>query len=174
MRTTVTDQFLWDLYNIGHATHELMRFVLNPNAIKWMPGPKNPVFEKYRKEKGAREFAKLIYYLKRKNYIRMKSLEGKKAVMLTKTGIDKVLQASFTLEKKQSRKDGKWIMLIFDMPAKYKKGRQLMRGILRNLGYKVLQHSVWVCPYDVSEKTEQLLQLHDLERYVKIFLIEKL
>jgi len=47
-----------------------------------------------------------------------------------------------------------------------------MRSILQNLGYKMFQKSVWITPYDVSEKTEKLLQLHYLDNYVKIFLIE--
>ena len=65
-------------------------------------------------------------------------------------------------------------MLIFDIPTKHKKARILLRSILYNLGYKLFQKSVWITPYDVSEKTEKLLQLHSLDGYVKIFLIEEI
>jgi CRISPR-associated endonuclease Cas2 len=65
-------------------------------------------------------------------------------------------------------------MLIFDLPKKYNKSRDLLRSILRNLGYKLLQQSVWVTPYDVSEETEKLLENHSLETFVKIFLIEEI
>ena len=64
-------------------------------------------------------------------------------------------------------------MVMFDVPEKYRKSRNLLKRILINLGYKLLQQSVWVSPYDVSEKTEQLFQWHSLDQYVKIFIIEK-
>ena len=65
-------------------------------------------------------------------------------------------------------------MLIFDMPARNRKARNLLRSILQNLGYKMFQQSVWITPYDVSEKTESYLQMYSLDRYVKIFLIEEI
>ena len=82
------------------------------------------------KIKISRDFAKFIYYLKTKNYIKVKNLEGKKGIILTKEGIDKALKASFKMEEKEKRKDGKWTMLIFDMPSKNRKARTLMRSIL--------------------------------------------
>lgn len=174
MNVSITDKFLWEIYNMMHEAGEIMDFALNPRAIKFMPGHKNPIFAKYRKEKGAREFAKLIYYLKTRNYIKVKSLENKKGIMLTKEGIDKALKASFIIEGKEKRKDGKWTMLIFDVPEKYRKSRNLLRSILHNLGYKLFQQSVWITPYDVSEKTERLLQMYRLDVFVKIFLIEEI
>lgn len=38
----------------------------------------------------------------------------------------------------------------------------------------MFQQSVWITSYDVSEKTEKLMQLYSLDKYVKIFLIEKI
>ena len=114
------------------------------------------------------------YYLKTNGYIKVKSLENKQAIILTKEGISKALKASFVLEKSGKRKDGKWIMLIFDVPVAHKQGRNLLKSILINLGYKLFQQSVWISPYDVSEKTEKLLQLYSLDDYVKIFIIEEI
>src|SRR3989344_2746508 len=74
----------------------------------------------------------------------------------------------------QKRKDNKWIMVIFDIPQKQWKARNLLKSILHNLKYRKFQQSVWVTPYDVFEKTEQLLQYYSLEKYVRIFLIEEL
>ena len=74
----------------------------------------------------------------------------------------------------QKREDGKWIMIIFDIPQNHKKSRNLLRSILKNLGYEMFQHSVWITPYDVAEKTEELLQWYSFEKYVRMFLIEKM
>lgn len=175
MKINVTDKFLWDLYNVfseaGAAIDELFEYPTMRNSL---PGPKNLFFKKYQKERGARNFSKLIYYLKRKGYIKAQNLKNKKAFLLTKNGISKALMASFKIEKRSRRRDKKWIMIIFDIPQKDKKSRGLLRSVLINCGYKLLQQSVWISPFDVSEKTERILQTYALDKYVKIFLIEQL
>ena len=175
MKLPITDQFLWGLYKMLDETGDVLRYISRrPTMYNYLPGPKNPIFDKYRKDKGNEAFSKFIYHLKRKNYIKVKNLQGKQAIVITKSGIDKILKASFKIENKKKRKDGKWIMIIFDVPEKYRKSRALLRSILRNLGYKIFQQSVWITPYDVSEKTEKLLQFYSLDTYVKIFLIEEI
>ncbi len=176
MKISITDQFLWDMYSyLEEAVHTVSLGVGPRHSIlRMLPGNRNPFSEKYRTQMGSKEFAKLIYYLKRKNYIKVKSLEGKQGIMLTKEGISKAFKASFLCGKKEKRKDGKWIMLAFDIPQKHIKARWLLRSVMVNLGYKMFQQSIWVCPFNVSEKTEKLLQMYSLEKYVKIFLIEEL
>ncbi len=171
----ITDEFLWDVYNLLEKAGDVFRFITkSPTMANYLPTIKNPIFKKYKKDKDKRKFINLIYYLKIKGYIRIKSLGSKEAIMLTKKGISKALKASFKIGGRVKRKDGKWIMLIFDMPEKYRKSRDLLRSILHNLGYKMFQQSVWITSYDVSEKTEKLMQLYSLDKYVKIFLIEKI
>lgn len=177
MKLKITDKFLWEVYrNVVSPTEDVVNFLLTNKyrQINLLFGKENPVFKKYRKEKGAKEFAKLLYYLKTRNYIEIKNLENKKAIILTKEGFQKVLKASFIAGDKEKRRDGKWVMLIFDVPQRYKKSRDLLMDILDNLGYKMFQQSVWVTPYDVSNKTEKLLQFHSLEKFVKIFIVEEL
>ena len=101
-------------------------------------------------------------------------MKGNPTIILTKEGLSKALKASFEMEGKQKRKDGKWVMITFDVPEKWRKSRDLLRSILHNLGFKLFQQSVWVCPYDVSEKLETLLQMYNLDEFVKIFLIEEI
>lgn len=176
MKLPITDQFLWEMYNLIEKSRTAVDFVFSSTygKAKILRNYDNPIVDKYKKERGRKEFSKLIYYLKRKNYIKIQRLKSKKAIIITKEGISKALKASFFMLEKVKRKDGKWIMLIFDIPQAHKKARILMRSILVNLGYKMFQHSVWISPYDVSEKTEKLLQMHSLDNYVKIFLIEEI
>ena len=175
MKISITDEFILDVYKFLSNAKDVVNFSLQPATMRnFLPGPRNPIYKKYRSDKNKRKFDNLIYYLKRKGYIRSKNLENKKGIILTKRGINKALKASFVLERAKRRKDGKWVMLIFDMPAKNKRARNLLRSVLLNLGYKLFQQSVWISPYDISEKTEKLLQFYSLDNYVKIFLIEEL
>ncbi len=176
MRVPITEKFLWDLYKFIEKTDDIVDFILS-NKYKQMAiltGGENPIFRKYRQDMNKRAFDNLIYHLKKNNFIRSTNLDGKKGIIITKEGINKVFKASFKIEERNKRKDGKWIMIIFDVPEKYRKSRDLLRSILRNLGYKIFQQSAWISPYDVSEKTEKLLQMYSLDKYVKIFLIEEI
>lgn len=172
----ITDQFLWDIFNAMSKTEDALRFLLHPpRSFKHVALMiDSPTYQKYYKSLKPKDFAWLIYYLKKHNLIKVKSLEGKKGVVITKKGFSKILRTSFGVEKKKKRDDGKWIMLIFDLPKYHERSRRLLRSILKNLGYTLLQQSVWVCPFDVLEKTEMLLQSHSLEQYIRIFLIEEL
>ncbi len=177
IKTNITDQLLWDLYSFFEKAGDIVRpFVQRKRSYGEPFGFENPIFKRYRKMKNKRAFNNLIHYLKRNNFIRVKNLQGNQAVMLTKKGADKAMRARFKFEdsKKTKRRDGKWIMIIFDIPQRHQKARNLLRSVLQNMGYKMFQQSVWVTPYDVSEKTEELLQWYSLDNYVKVFLIEKL
>ncbi len=180
MKTRISDQLLWDLYEFLKPTINVADVLFTPQTTYQLRNriftERGKMYSRYKERINKQNFSKLIYYLKRKNYITVKNLEGKKAVMITKKGINKALMSYFkkadTVLKK--RADGKWIMIIFDIPRKYNKSRNLLRNVLQNLGYKLFLDSVWVTPYDVSEKTEQLLKFYSLDSYVKIFLIEKI
>ncbi len=173
MKITITDKFLWDVYNFLEESGNDFSFVFSgyPSMKKSLPG--DSIAKIYRNAKNRRKFNKLIHYAKSRGYIKVKNLENKKAVILTKEGIDKALKASFKLEKMVKREDGKWVMVIFDVPEKNRRSRDLLRSILNNLGFKLYQKSVWISPYDVSEKLEKALQIYDLDSFVKIFIIEE-
>ena len=177
MRISITDKFLWDVYKYLEKIGEVVGNIPKKRQDFYnLGGIKNPIFEKYRRDVNRRQFADFIRWLKSSNYIKVEQLKGKQAVMLTKKGIDRAIKAKFKIENYsfEKRKDGKWIMIIFDIPQKRNKSRNLLRSILKNLGYEMFQQSVWITPYDISEKTEELLQFYSLDEFVRIFLIEDL
>ena len=52
---------------------------------------------------------------------------------------------------KPKRWDGKWRLLIFDIPEYRKRTRNQVRTTLQGLGFHRLQDSVWVYPYDCED-----------------------
>jgi|SRR3989344_2031458 len=178
MKLPITDQFLWDIFNVTSRAEDALRFLVHPprtwGQVFW--DADDPIYRKYYKTLNSRKFRQLIYYLKKNNLIKIESLRGNHALMLTKKGLNKAVQAQFDIENDnmKKREDSRWVMLIFDVPEKYKKSRELLRRILYKLKYKMFQQSVWLSPYDVSERTEELLQEYSLDEFVKIFLIEEI
>ena len=55
-------------------------------------------------------------------------------------------------EKSKPKKwDGKWRVLIFDIPEKRKGLREKVRNTLLSIGFSRLQDSVWLYPYDCED-----------------------
>ncbi len=59
-------------------------------------------------------------------------------------------RADFKLIKPK-RWDHKWRMVIFDIPERKKRTRDQVREILTAAGFKRLQNSVWIYPYDCED-----------------------
>jgi len=53
--------------------------------------------------------------------------------------------------KQPKRWDGKWRVLIFDIPERRKRVREQIRRTLIMIGFVRLQDSVWIYPYDCED-----------------------
>lgn len=132
-------------------------------------------FYKYLKKKRKRkQFSQLINYLKKRGYIKIKQNGG---VLLTPSGKEKCLSFECKVignKKFKKRKDGKWIMAVFDIPEKVRKQRDHFRKSLLALGFKKFQRSIWVCPYDNLKELKDIISKNLLDEYIKIFIIEEI
>ena len=174
MKLPITDQILWSVFNFFKDVHQT-HGSLNPRSLKNVVSLEMAEIRRsIREKKDAKYFSQIIYYLKRKGYIHVEQLSGKRGILLTKKGDERILRIKKRLGLQPRRKDGKWQMIIFDVPETKKNLRDILRSTLRFLGYEYLQDSVWVCPYDVEKETEKFLQENSLDQYVRIFLIEEI
>ena len=175
MRIPITDQFLLDLYNLIEKIDETTESFVPPRTMKEVLYPDIYRLRRlYERKKAKRYFAQFIDYLSGKGYIKIKNLEQKQGIILTKKGAEKALKTKLRLEEKKKRSDGKFQMIIFDIPEKKRYLRDLLRENLQILGYKMLQKSIWVCPHDVLKETEKIIREYSLDQYVKLFLIEEI
>jgi hypothetical protein len=174
MKLPITDVFLWKLYALIEDVKGAYDLFAPPRSFFQIAYPDQVrLQEEYKRQKAKRSFSQFIGYLQQKGYIKVKALDGTRGIMLTLKGAKKVLETQRKLKEKKRRKDGKWIMLIFDIPEKRKKERDFLRDALMDLGYQMFQQSVWMCPYDVHAETEKAVRAYRVIPYVKIFLIEE-
>src|SRR3989344_7358317 len=61
------------------------------------------------------------------------------------------LDPSISSTGKPDKWDSKWRILIFDIPEKKRTTRTKIRWTLDHIGFKRLQASVWIYPYDCDE-----------------------
>jgi len=171
IKLPLTDKFLWELYKLGEslrlpAIPRTTREALSLDYFKFRQAWRQKERQKY--------FSQLVYHLKKLGLIEIDNLKGKKAMLLTPKGSERILRIQNKVGERTRRKDGKWQMIIFDIPEKKRRLRDFLRKTLLFLGYKMLQKSIWVCPYETEKETEEFLRKHLLDRYVKLFLIEEI
>lgn len=58
--------------------------------------------------------------------------------------------------------DGKWRIVMYDVPEEEKRKREYLRRKLVELGFKQLQRSVWVSPFDVLDDVKLLVEENNL------------
>jgi len=174
MKLPITDRFLWDLYKCFEEVNKTYDLLAPPASMyQYVYRDRIRLRREYERQKAKKTFGRFVQYLEDQGYIKTKALEGTKGIVLTPKGAERVLRVKRKLKEKKKRKDGKWIMIIFDIPEKQKKAREHLRDALVALGYEKLQQSVWVCPYDVYEETEEAVRSYRVIPYVKLFLIEE-
>ena len=174
MKLPITDKFLLDVYDYAEKLNKTFDIFAYKTIEEAYCPSLYDLRNQYKSQKSKQRFSQLIYRLKRNGYIEIKNLKQNKGVVLTKKGTEKILKAKLKIKTKQKRSDRKWQMIIFDIPEEKRYLRDLLRDNLRLLGYRILQQSIWVCPYNVFKETESFLRKYSIDPYVKLFLIEEI
>ncbi len=76
--------------------------------------------------------------------------------------------------KKPKRWDGKWRVLIFDIPETRKSQREKVRRTLASIGFLRLQDSVWIYPYDCEELITLLKADFEIGKNLLYMIVEAL
>lgn len=88
----------------------------------------------------------------------------KRRVLKQKVGRDK--------KTAKERWDGRWRLITFDIPVKEHRKRDLMKVLLIEFNFYILQHSVYVCPNNIAEEFWELLVEYDLDKFCKAMVVE--
>lgn len=173
MKAPFTDRFLLITFNLIQEVDRAYDFFA-PRSFHQAICPELFKLKRdYARKREEKRFNRLIYYLKQKGYIKVSDMRQTPAVLLTPKGARQALQAKLKLTGKKQRDDKKWIMAAFDIPENKRAFRDMLRDALLDLGYQKLQASVWVCPYDTFEATQEFIRMYRLDPFVRLFLIEE-
>lgn len=132
-----------------------------------------PIMERYYKgydkRQKEREYQRLISYMKRQNLLKSEPRAGN-GLVLTDKGRKRAVKANlFTLSIDTDHEwDGRWRMVIFDIPEKCKTQRDLLSTHLKTLGLYQLQKSVWIHPYDVREEIAAIAVEYNIDSYITL------
>jgi phenylacetic acid degradation operon negative regulatory protein len=124
-----------------------------------------------------RQISAANFNLKKGGYIEYVSdKNGVATIRITRKGVTKL--KSFSLElitiKKPRSWDGKWRVVMFDLPLKYKKVRDALRFKLKQMGFIQLQKSVWVHPYNCIDEILFISDYYKVSRYIDILIVDEI
>ena len=120
------------------------------------------------------QLTKNISYLKKSGYFKYKNNK----LYLTQKGREKIIKLIIQKRNKEKIKkwDGKWRGIIFDIPELNRRERNFLRRELHQMGFRELQRSVWISPFDFERELKTLLKLwrKDFSGDIRFLVIERM
>lgn len=126
---------------------------------------KVPLFRLNRWGKQARG---VLAKLKKYGWAEKLSENGEIYYKITDKG-DKAVDKLLTPLKTTGKWDGRWRLVMFDIPESRRDTRDKLRRALSNLGMGILQASVWISPNDIRKDVAEIVERLDLGTSLKFF-----
>lgn len=121
-----------------------------------------------------KELYRVMYYLAQKGWIKYVDKNNQRFVKLTKKGELEALLAKARTPTKPKHWDGKWRVIMFDIPEESEEKRNFFRRLLIKNHYIKLQHSVYVNPHPLNREAVNYLNQTKLINYIRILKVEEM
>lgn len=119
--------------------------VTAPNTLRlldYIPG--DPIRYRLRTAAGKLVAKKYAVWIRRKGgYCLQITEKGRRALAFE--------QSVLSLNKPKRKWDGRWRIVLFDVPEHRRGARGRLRAMMKKVGFVRMQESVWIYPYDCEE-----------------------
>jgi CRISPR-associated endonuclease Cas2 len=120
-----------------------------------------------------KEYCDTVYHLTRRGVVEMAKKNGQNFLRLTEKGALEILLQKADIQKK-SNWDGKWRVLVFDIPEDAHPQRDRFRLLLKRQGFFKLQASVFVHPHPLNREAISYLEESGLIKYIRLLKVEEM
>ncbi len=133
-------------------------------------GEKSSIVHNNRKAKRA------FYGLRRYKFVRHVKESNVDKYVITQKGENKLQEILIDEVVIQSQKkwDGKWRLVIYDLPIRFKKARNAFRWKLKDLGFFQFQKSAWIYPYTCEKEILFVADFFGVRQHIEILEVNKL
>ncbi|MBP6962125.1 hypothetical protein KBB49_01165 [Candidatus Saccharibacteria bacterium] len=147
---------------IGSVTGAML---VAPNAVQILDKPLTKLFDTLDDRQRQRELSRLRSYLKTQGLVRGDYDHG---IVLTKKALKRLEVYKFnSLEIECPDKwDNRWRIVMFDIPETKREGRVMFTRRLQDLGFQLLQQSVWIHPYEAKDVVYIVARHFGVEEFV--------
>lgn len=135
-----------------------------PNALMAL----KPFIQKRRGKVNERSLERVIQRLKGRRMVEFVTHNRKTVLQITESGRKRLREFEFEQMKLALPKpwDGKWTIILFDIPEYKKTARDALRRKLQQLGCCQYHRSVFVHPSDCADEVDFIAELFNVERHV--------
>jgi DNA-binding transcriptional regulator PaaX len=159
-KMSVADTILSVLWSLGESSHRIIA--------------RHPYARVFIGQRHRNSYQTAFSRLKNKKLIQKK---GREIYALTSEGRKKALFSFINAEtniykQKHEQWDGGWRMIFFDIPETKRKYRDYLRIIIKAIGFREFQKSVWVYPYQVPSFLKDLLFEENIKQHTRFITTE--
>ncbi len=109
--------------------------------------------------------AQALKRLRERGYIDLDEFNNNLVLKLTDKGKQEALLRKILKDEKW---DGKWRIVVFDIPEKHRKARNALRSKLKTWGFSPWQKSVWASKKDITELLRLFIKQMGIEKWVLV------
>lgn len=148
------------------------------NSAKGLPCSQDTIFTLVRRAHNslsAKTFYNGLFRLQKRGVITLVQKKEERFVQLTAKGKVEVLLIKARYAKATTEPwDGKWRMVIFDIPEATRDQRDILRVLLKQNGFFKLQASVFVHPHPLNREAIEYLKATGLIKYIRFARMEEI
>ncbi len=115
-----------------------------------------------------KQISNQIYELKRSKYIEIED-DGERSIKLTNKAKIKIIES--IVERKEQ--DHKYRFVSFDIPERLHYSRDMFRRIIKRMGFRQIQQSLWVTDKNIGQLVEIAAREYKVEDYIAYIVSEK-
>jgi CRISPR-associated endonuclease Cas2 len=154
----MTKHLLLSVYKTGSLVVDLTKEIHND-------------FFRHYIENGKIDYERLAYRLnrlERDDYISVSEKDDIVTIHLREKGKKKAIRAKIDEMKlkKPEKWDGKWRVVMFDIPDEKKSARDYFKNKLDEFGFVQIQKSVYAHPYECKDEIDLMRELFEIKPYV--------
>lgn len=122
-----------------------------------------------------RDLGKIIKRLEKQEMISIREENNKVQITITEKGKRRLLEYDYeNIKLKKKQRDGKWRLIIFDIPEGLKQNRNALARKLLQIDCVRLQDSVYASAYPCKDEIDFLCNFLEISDYVTLVILGKI
>lgn len=163
-------------YSLAHAILDILYDI----GEAWPGGTPYSQFKRFRRETMWPQYKnwrlkRALRYLEERKRIKILKRGDELFFKLTKKGkLDALMIRMLKEVKSKIKWDGKWRIIIWDIPESSRQHRDRLRNFCKTQGFYLLQKSVFITPYPLPGSAVRYLKESGLEKFIRFLRIDQI
>ncbi len=161
--------------SLGEMILDILWTASDITAAMGFVGPYSHIRRREKRPLKRWQYNKAVKYLARDKHLEIVEKNNKLFLKLTSKGKLRALMNKLNSRPAAvHRRDGKWRLIIWDIPETSNSQRNHLRAWVKHLGFYQLQKSVFITPYSIPKEAVDYLVESGLIDFIRFLRVDKL